>query len=135
VTPTPVSVRVTVCSIRRSAAARLSCQPPVNRDFVSVMIELVEPHEQGVHEGIRRRGRRADHACEEAEHAQVVGAKDYITPSGLQRLKTSDGFCSNRERRAVTEVVALSASNDGAKTRATLLGNDAAACERQQVVE
>ncbi len=37
--------------------------------------------------------------------------KNYITPGGLQRLKDEHRFLLNRERRAVTEVVAWAASN------------------------
>jgi transcription elongation factor GreB len=37
--------------------------------------------------------------------------KNYITPSGLQRLKDEHQFLLTRERRAVTEVVAWAASN------------------------
>src|SRR5271154_564296 len=37
--------------------------------------------------------------------------KNYITPSGLQRLKDEHKFLLTRERRAVTDVVAWAASN------------------------
>src|SRR3954453_12170898 len=37
--------------------------------------------------------------------------KNYITPSGLQRLKDEHQFLLTRERPAVTEVVAWAASN------------------------
>src|ERR1700674_5499766 len=37
--------------------------------------------------------------------------KNYITPSGLQRLQDDHRFLLSRERRAVTEVVAGAASN------------------------
>src|ERR1700687_2325906 len=56
-------------------------------------------------------GDEHDHAAEKAEHAQLVGVKNYITPSGLQRLKDERRFLLTRERRAVTEVVAWAASN------------------------
>ena len=52
-----------------------------------------------------------DHAAEEAEHAQLVGVKNYITPSGLQRLNDELRFLLTRERRAVTAVVAWAAGN------------------------
>src|SRR6187401_3688114 len=52
-----------------------------------------------------------DDAAEEAEHAQLVGVKNYITPSGLQRLVDERRFLLTRERRAVTAVVAWAASN------------------------
>jgi len=38
-------------------------------------------------------------------------AKNYITPAGLQRLKEEHRFLMNRERPAVTQVVAWAASN------------------------
>src|SRR5258708_6322620 len=56
-------------------------------------------------------GDEHDLAAEEAEHAQFVGVKNYITPSGLQRLKNEHRFLLTRERRAVTKVVAWAASN------------------------
>ena len=56
-------------------------------------------------------GDEPDHAAEEAEHAQFVGVKNYITPSGLQRLRDELRFLLTRERRAVTAVVAWAASN------------------------
>ena len=40
-----------------------------------------------------------------------VGKKNYITPSGLQRLIDERRFLLTRERRAVTKVVAWAASN------------------------
>jgi transcription elongation factor GreB len=52
-----------------------------------------------------------DLAAHEAEHALPVGVKNYITPSGLQRLKDERRFLLTRERRAVTAVVAWAASN------------------------
>jgi transcription elongation factor GreB len=52
-----------------------------------------------------------DAAGEAAEHAQVLGVKNYITPSGLQRLIDERRFLLTRERRAVTAVVAWAASN------------------------
>ena len=44
-------------------------------------------------------------------HAQVAGAKNYITPNGLQRLQDEHRFLLTRERPAVTQVVAWAASN------------------------
>ena len=52
-----------------------------------------------------------DQAAEEAAHADIAGVKNYITPSGLQRLKDERRFLVLRERPAVTEVVAWAASN------------------------
>jgi transcription elongation factor GreB len=43
------------------------------------------------------------------EHGPPV--KNYITPSGLQRLKDEHRFLLTRERPAVTEVVGWAASN------------------------
>ncbi|HEY7837360.1 MAG TPA: transcription elongation factor GreB [Terriglobales bacterium] len=51
------------------------------------------------------------HAAEEAQHADLAGVKNYITPSGLQRLQDELRFLLTRERRAVTEVVTWAASN------------------------
>ena len=51
------------------------------------------------------------HAAEEAEDAPLVGVKNYITPSGLHRLRGELRFLLTRERRAVTAVVAWAASN------------------------
>ena len=52
-----------------------------------------------------------DDAAEEAAHAELAGVKNYITPSGLQRLKDEHKFLLTRERPAVTQVVAWAASN------------------------
>jgi transcription elongation factor GreB len=43
--------------------------------------------------------------------ASVARVKNYITPSGLQRLKDEHRFLLTRERPAVTQVVAWAASN------------------------
>ena len=56
-------------------------------------------------------GDEHDHAAEEAAHAPLAGVKNYITPSGLQRLKDELRFLLTRERPAVTQVVAWAASN------------------------
>src|SRR2546421_1052040 len=59
-------------------------------------------------------GEDDDHAAaaaEEAAHAPLAGVKNYITPSGLQRLRDEYRFLMNRERPAVTQVVAWAASN------------------------
>jgi transcription elongation factor GreB len=52
-----------------------------------------------------------DEAVEEAAHAELVGVKNYITPSGLQRLRDEHRFLLARERPAVTQVVAWAAGN------------------------
>ena len=44
-------------------------------------------------------------------HPPVVRVKNYITPSGLQRLKLEHQFLLTRERPAVTVLVAWAASN------------------------
>src|ERR1044071_6298420 len=41
----------------------------------------------------------------------TVAVKNYITPAGLQRLKDEHRFLLNRERPAVTQVVAWAAGN------------------------
>ena len=43
--------------------------------------------------------------------APATAVKNYITPSGLQRLKEEHRFLLQRERPAVTQVVAWAASN------------------------
>jgi len=48
---------------------------------------------------------------DEAAGAPVSRAKNYITPSGLQRLLDERRFLLTRERPAVTKVVAWAASN------------------------
>jgi transcription elongation factor GreB len=52
-----------------------------------------------------------EEAAEEAAHAALVGVKNYITPSGMQRLQDERRFLLTRERPAVTKVVAWAASN------------------------
>ena len=49
------------------------------------------------------------HPKADAPGAPLV--KNYITPSGLQRLKDEHRFLLQRERPAVTQVVAWAASN------------------------
>jgi transcription elongation factor GreB len=56
-------------------------------------------------------GDEIDHAAEEAAHAALAGVKNYITPSGLQRLLDERRFLLTRERPAVTQVVAWAAGN------------------------
>ena len=51
------------------------------------------------------------HAGAERARGQVAGLKNYVTPSGLQRLKDEHRFLLVRERPAVTQVVAWAASN------------------------
>jgi len=45
------------------------------------------------------------------EETPAVRVKNYITPSGLQRLRDEHRFLLNKERPAVTQVVAWAASN------------------------
>jgi transcription elongation factor GreB len=45
------------------------------------------------------------------DDSPVVRVKNYITPSGLQRLRDEHRFLLTRERPAVTQVVAWAASN------------------------
>jgi transcription elongation factor GreB len=52
-----------------------------------------------------------DDVSEEPEPAQPAGVRNYITPSGLQRLRDELRFLLTRERRAVTQVVAWAAGN------------------------
>ena len=48
---------------------------------------------------------------DESAHGPISTVKNYITPSGLQRLKDERLFLLTRERPAVTQVVAWAASN------------------------
>ncbi len=48
---------------------------------------------------------------ESDDNLPVARVKNYITPSGLQRLKDEHKFLLTRERPAVTQVVAWAASN------------------------
>src|SRR5688572_27582000 len=52
-----------------------------------------------------------DHAAEEPARDPLAGLKNYITPSGLQRLRDELRFLLTRERPAVTQVVAWAASH------------------------
>ena len=50
-------------------------------------------------------------AVEEPARVEPAGVKNYITPSGLQRLRDELRFLLSRERPAVTQVVAWAAGN------------------------
>src|SRR6187200_2983405 len=52
-----------------------------------------------------------ERVADEAAKAPVPAVKNYITPSGLQRLKDEHRFLLMRERPAVTQVVTWAASN------------------------
>ena len=52
-----------------------------------------------------------DDAAEPEAPALPAAVKNYITPSGLQRLRDEHRFLLGRERPAVTQVVAWAASN------------------------
>jgi transcription elongation factor GreB len=54
---------------------------------------------------------RIDEHGKEAAPAVSPGVKNYITPSGLQRLRDELRFLLTRERPAVTQVVAWAAGN------------------------
>jgi transcription elongation factor GreB len=56
-------------------------------------------------------GDENDRAAEQAADASVAGVKNYITPTGLQRLRDELRFLLTRERPAVTQVVAWAAGN------------------------
>src|SRR5918993_2135360 len=56
-------------------------------------------------------GEEDDRAADETARDPLASVKNYITPSGLQRLKDELRFLLTRERRAVTQVVAWAASN------------------------
>ncbi len=52
-----------------------------------------------------------DDRADEAGPVEPAGFKNYITPSGLQKLRDELRFLLTRERPAVTQVVAWAASN------------------------
>ena len=52
-----------------------------------------------------------DRDIEEPSPPEGAGAKNYITPDGLQRLRDEHRFLLTRERPAVTQVVAWAAAN------------------------
>ncbi len=54
---------------------------------------------------------RQDEGAEESAPPELAGLKNYITPSGLERLRDELRFLLNRERPAVTRVVAWAAGN------------------------
>src|ERR1700746_163838 len=56
-------------------------------------------------------GEKANQVADESECAPLSKVKNYITPTGLQRLKDERRFLLTRERPAVTQVVAWAASN------------------------
>jgi transcription elongation factor GreB len=49
--------------------------------------------------------------ADEPAHDPLAGARNYITPAGLQRLRDELRFLLTRERPAVTQVVAWAAGN------------------------
>jgi transcription elongation factor GreB len=51
------------------------------------------------------------HADDESTRARLAGVGNYITPSGLKRLRDELKFLLTRERPAVTQVVAWAAGN------------------------
>ena len=58
-----------------------------------------------------RRGGKEDGGGDEFANSAVAPPKNYITPSGLQRLRDELRFLLSRERPAVTQVVSWAASN------------------------
>src|SRR3984893_16065706 len=56
-------------------------------------------------------GAKANQVAEESKSALLSNMKNYITPTGLQRLKDERRFLLTRERPAVTQVVAWAASH------------------------
>ena len=55
--------------------------------------------------------KKSDSKSDEPAQANPAGVKNYITPTGLQRLKDEHRFLLARERPAVTKVVAWAAGN------------------------
>src|SRR6202049_3761609 len=56
-------------------------------------------------------GEKANQVTDESKCALLSKVKNYMTPTGLQRLKDERRFLLTRERPAVTQVVAWAASN------------------------
>src|ERR1700680_4626253 len=56
-------------------------------------------------------GENTNQVADESKCALLSKVKNYITPTGLQRLKDERRFLLTRERPAVTQVVAWAASN------------------------
>jgi len=120
-------------SVRRQASAlaepAIDCGgiPEVFDDHVELVLHSLTSVRHIAHPGFviqcRRRMSKAftkesdyedderDEAVEEAAEEQPAGAKNYITPAGLQRLRDELQFLLARERPAVTQVVAWAASN------------------------
>lgn len=63
--------------------------------------------------GFTRRpgGDKEDHGGDASAQGAIPAVKNYITPSGLQRLRDELRFLLTRERPAVTQVVAWAAGN------------------------
>jgi transcription elongation factor GreB len=59
----------------------------------------------------QRRGGKEDGGGDGAPNGPIAPAKNYITPSGLERLRDELRFLLSRERPAVTQVVSWAASN------------------------
>src|SRR5678816_1204278 len=62
-------------------------------------------------------------AVEEPAPVEPTGVKNYITPTGLQRLRDELRFLLSRERPAVTQVVAWAAGNGDRSENADYLYN------------
>ena len=76
---------------------------------------------------------------EPVREAPGPNPKNYITPAGLQRLKDQHRFLMNRERPAVTKVVAWAASNGDRSENADYLYSkrrlrQTAPCSRESAV-
>jgi transcription elongation factor GreB len=59
----------------------------------------------------KQRGNEQEQSRHQASHAPAAPAKNYITPSGLERLRDELRFLLTRERPAVTQVVSWAAGN------------------------
>jgi transcription elongation factor GreB len=77
----------------------------------SVLIESVNRMNKAFEKESDDESDEHDDAAEQSVRTQAAGAKNYITPCGLQRLKDERLFLLTRERPAVTQVVAWAASN------------------------
>jgi hypothetical protein len=68
--------------------------------------------------------------ADEPAHDPLAGARNYITPAGLQRLRDELRFLLTRERPAVTQVVAWAAGNGDRSENADYPSTASGGCGR-----
>ena len=110
-TLTVASFLGTVSGSRSRPTGSRRNQSSVSRVGPPVVIESVERMNKASTKEPDDESDEDDHAAGQSARAQVAGVKNYITPSGLQRLKDEHRFLLTRERPAVTRVVTWAAGN------------------------